>query len=236
MWSNSILNEFPTYYSQYAIELLHSLGSIFDTNYLANENLRNLMIDLAKRDDKCFYQLALHAYKQLQINNSFDLMTVFNNENFNSTKVVLQENSVNYYVATVHVTSHSTRIMPLEETQGHRALRHQAFNGDSDFCLVYLKPEPPAKYVNKCIRFNNIFKNGLEICNSRYLLFGASNSQFREHSYWFIRATSLEEVHQKRQLLGDFSNIYNIGKYVARLGLWFSKSIPTKVKKKKTNF
>jgi hypothetical protein len=119
--------------------------------------------------------------------------------------------------------------MPLELTQGHRALRHKAFNGIDDFCLVYLKPDSSAKYVSKCDRYKEVLESGIEICNYRYHLFGLSNSQLREHSYWFIRATSLEEIHQKRQLLGDFSEIYNIGKYVARLGLWFSKSDPTNV-------
>jgi hypothetical protein len=95
MWSNSILNQFPTYQAQYAIELLHSLGSIFDNNYLNNENLRNVMIDLAKQDDKCFYQLALHAYRQLQIDNSLDLITVFNDEKFNSMKDLLKEDVEN---------------------------------------------------------------------------------------------------------------------------------------------
>ncbi|CAF1034878.1 unnamed protein product [Rotaria sordida] len=70
----------------------------------------------------------------------------------------------------------------------------------------------------------------MEICNHRYYFFGVSNSQLREHSYWFIRAISLEEAHQKRQNLGDFSEITNIGKYVARLGLWFSKSDPSGIK------
>lgn len=95
MWSNSMLKEFPTFHSQYAVELLHSLGSIFDNNYLSNENLRNLMIDLAKQDDKCFYQLALHAYKTLQLNNSFDLMTIFNDEKFNTMKDSLEEDTTN---------------------------------------------------------------------------------------------------------------------------------------------
>jgi hypothetical protein len=82
MWSNSILNEFPTFNAQYAIELLHSLGSVFDNHYLKNGNLRNVMQDFAKRDDKCFYQLALHAYKKLQKYDSFDLRTIFNEEEF----------------------------------------------------------------------------------------------------------------------------------------------------------
>ncbi len=88
--------------------------------------------------------------------------------------------------------------MPLELTKGHRVLRHKAFNGSNDFCLVYLKPDPPGKYVNKCLRYKNVFESGIEICNYHYHLFGVSNSQLREHSYWFVRATSLEEIHQKR--------------------------------------
>ena len=132
-------------------------------------------------------------------------------------------------MATVHVTPSSTCLMPLELTRGHRAIRHRAFNGIEDFCLVYFKPESSAKYVNQCLRYKEVLESGVEICNSRYHFFGVSNSQLREHSYWFIRATSLEEIHHKRQLLGDFSQTRNIGKYIARLGLWFSKSDPTNV-------
>ena len=134
-----------------------------------------------------------------------------------------------YYVATVYVTPTSTHIMPLESTQGHRALRHKAFNGIQDFCLVYLKPDLPNKYVKKCDHFKRVFQSGIEICNHCYYFFGLSNSQLREHSYWFIRATSHADICQKRDKLGDFSNITNIGKYVARLGQWFSKSDPTGV-------
>ncbi|CAF1034913.1 unnamed protein product [Rotaria sordida] len=59
MWSKSFINEYKTFYCQYTIELLHLLGFVFDNNYSTNENLRNMMIELAKRNDKCFYQLAL---------------------------------------------------------------------------------------------------------------------------------------------------------------------------------
>ncbi|CAF0940803.1 unnamed protein product [Rotaria sordida] len=202
MWSKSFINEYKTFYCQYTIELLHLLGSVIDNNYSTNENLRNMMIELAKRDDKCFYQLALYAYKRLQRNNSFYLTTAFNDEEFTAIYDSHKKDEENldktqsYDVATVHVTPTSTRIMPLEQIQGHRALRHKAFNDIIDFCLVYLKSDSPAKYINKCNRFKNFLV--------------VSNSQLREHSYWFIRATSLEEAHQKRENLGDFSDITNI--------------------------
>lgn len=133
------------------------------------------------------------------------------------------------YVANVHITPHATQIMPLQWTQGHRALRHPAFNGSEDFCLVQFKSNPLKKYISDCPRYHEVLKSGIKICNRQYHFFGVSNSQLREFSYWFIRADSLEESAQKRATLGDLSRITNIGKYVARLGLWFSKTDPTQV-------
>ena len=94
MWSDGILHELPTFTSQYAMELLHSLGSIFDTKYSSNDTLRALISDYAKRDDQCFYQLALHAYRQLKLNNGSDLSEIFTEENYNQLKDVLQQNSI----------------------------------------------------------------------------------------------------------------------------------------------
>jgi hypothetical protein len=93
MWSNEILHELPTFTSQYAMELLHSLGSIFDTKYFSNDTLRTLISDYAKRDDQCFYQLALHAYRQLKLNNGSALSEIFTEGKFNQLKDVLQEHS-----------------------------------------------------------------------------------------------------------------------------------------------
>jgi len=133
------------------------------------------------------------------------------------------------YVANVHVTPNGKHIMPLQWTQGHRALRHSAFNGTEDFCLVHFKANPLKKYITDCPQYHQVLKCGIQICNKQYHFFGISNSQLREFSYWFIRANSVEESTRKRAILGDLSSIYNVGKYIARLGLWFSKTDPTQV-------
>lgn len=134
-----------------------------------------------------------------------------------------------YCVANVHVTSTSTFVMPLEKMKRNRILRHKDFSDINKLCLVYLKPDTNAKYVKKCQNFQIVFESGIKICNNWYYLFGASNSQLGEYNYWFIQAISLEEAHQKRRILGNFSNIANVGKYVARLGQWFSTTYPTRV-------
>lgn len=80
--SQSLINEYPTFYSQYAIELLHTRGEKFDNLYLNDESLRNIMIALAKKNDRCFYELAKHAYLQLKKDQVIDLKTIFNDEEF----------------------------------------------------------------------------------------------------------------------------------------------------------
>ena len=121
--------------------------------------------------------------------------------------------------------------MPKEEdTIGHRAMRHKAFGGSKNFCIVYLKPDPPDFYLNEDTgHFRHVFTNGIDIGRDRFHLFGSSNSQIKEHAFWFIKASSLMDVQQKRAQLGELNQIDNLGTYAARLGLWFSKSSSTGV-------
>jgi hypothetical protein len=119
--------------------------------------------------------------------------------------------------------------MPRKWTTGNRALRHRAFDGINDFCLLYLKSNSSSQAVNDCRQFRDVFLSGIEICNIRYHFIGVSNSQLKKQSYWFVRARTLQDIDEKRKQLGDFSHITNIGKYVARVGLWFSATIPTGV-------
>ena len=90
MWSNEIFNEYPTFISQYAMELLHSLGTKFHAIYFTNESLRSMMIDFAKCDDHCFYQLVLHAYWKLKNNAQYNLLDIFNAEKFHDVQNFFQ--------------------------------------------------------------------------------------------------------------------------------------------------
>jgi hypothetical protein len=123
--------------------------------------------------------------------------------------------------------------MPKEKRRPCRAFCHPAFNGIDDFCLVYLKPDPPAQYLNDHRDIIDYFRmrirNGISLAGQQYHLMGASNSQMKEHSYWFVHETSLDAVQQKRAQLGRFDQIRNLGTYVARVGLWFTQTDCTEV-------
>lgn len=72
------------------MELLHSLSLKFDTIYLSDENFRSTMINFAKCDDNCFYQLASHAYWKLRHNKQYDLLEIFNQEKFDKMQDFFQ--------------------------------------------------------------------------------------------------------------------------------------------------
>lgn len=103
-WSSSFLDAYKTFKGRYTLEMLHSLGSVFDDKYMTDESLQSMMINLANRDDVCFYRLALNAYEQLQKNESVDLTSFFNEEEcdyyeYNLSKSNAEE-QVNIYLIT----------------------------------------------------------------------------------------------------------------------------------------
>lgn len=137
-----------------------------------------------------------------------------------------------YRVGVVHLTPTRLYVMPKEITEGHRAMRHESFQGVKNFCLVYLKPDRPDKYLTDNTDYvRKIFQSGIEFGGERFHLFGSSNSQIKDHSFWFVQAATLDDINQKRLQLGQLNQIDNLGTYVARLGLWFSTSSPTDVSK-----
>ena len=153
------------------------------------------------------------------------------------------------YVGVVHLTPTRLYILPKKETQGHRAMRHESFDGANDFCLVDLQADPLEKYLpndsNALKYFRSVFESGIDIGRKRFYPFGSSSSQLRKHlqlfgtstpqssrhSFWFVRASSLDEIDGKRRQLGRLDQIDNLGTYAARLGLWFSTCFPTGVRK-----
>jgi RNA-dependent RNA polymerase len=113
-------------------------------------------------------------------------------------------------------------------------MRRESSRRADDFCLVHLKADPSDPYFRDLTEIHRYFRAillaGIELAGRRYHLYGMSNSQLKDRSFWFVRAASLDDIHRKRQRLGQLDRIHHVGTYVARLGLWFSTTDPTDVR------
>ena len=232
LWDQIEFNWFPTNDGLYTMAMLHSLGYLFDDKYLTNQTLQGTILELSEEDENRFYQLGVKAFKELQKCHWFDLSTIFNRTQFDQIRPTVSANRM-FYVGVIHLTPTRLSILPKRETKGNRAMRHELFQGEHTFCLVDLIPDPSEQYLssdpNALAYFQGTFESGIELGRNRYHLFGSSNSQLKEHSFWFIKASTFDEIDQKRLQLGELNRIKNLGTYVARLGLWFSTTSPTGV-------
>lgn len=73
--------------------------------------------------------------------------------------------------------------------------------------------------------------NGISLFDQSFKYFGASTSQMKEYSFWFIdKNFQSGDVLQAYNRLGNFQAIKNIATYVARIGQYFSGTIPIDVR------
>ncbi|CAJ2674322.1 unnamed protein product [Trifolium pratense] len=77
-------------------------------------------------------------------------------------------------------------------------------------------------------RILSIIRNGIVIGDKKFEFLAFSSSQLRENSLWmFARAATWLTAEGIRYSTGDFSQIRNVAKYAARLGLSFGSSTGT---------
>jgi hypothetical protein len=96
-WDKIELNWYPMNDAAYGISMLHSLGYLFDDKYLMNKSLQNTMVELADKDEKCFYQLALTAFHELQKCHWLDITTIFNQQQFDQIQIEVNKNIQIYF-------------------------------------------------------------------------------------------------------------------------------------------
>jgi hypothetical protein len=86
-WDKIEFNWYQTNDALYAISMLHSLGYLFEDKYLTNQSLQRTMVDLAEKDEKRFYQLAVKAFNELKKCHWLDLTTIFNQKQFKKISI-----------------------------------------------------------------------------------------------------------------------------------------------------
>lgn len=72
--------------------------------------------------------------------------------------------------------------------------------------------------------------DGITLMGKEYRYIGASTGQMKEKAFWFIdlpaNIKTIDDVYSR---LGKFDEIKNIATYIARIGQYFSRTLPVGV-------
>ncbi|XP_061186417.1 uncharacterized protein LOC133194480 [Saccostrea echinata] len=135
-------------------------------------------------------------------------------------------------VRRVLLTPSKFVFMPKEPVFQNRIVRQ--YNEDFFVRLVYRDDNFEKIGAMQSNALNNvlmdmkrIFLNGFTIHDRHYSFLGCSNSQLREHSFWFFSSYGGITTELIRQNAGDLSKERCVASYVSRFGLCFSSSFHT---------
>ena len=137
-----------------------------------------------------------------------------------------------FMVARVVLTPTKLLYLPKEPVFQNRILRQY---GEEFFIRVVFRDEDFEKISNVQTfaldsilgRMKKTFKAGLEIHDRHYEFLGCSNSQLREHSFWFFHPHNDINTDHIRKTSGEISSEKCVASYVSRFGLCFSASRKT---------
>ena len=137
-----------------------------------------------------------------------------------------------FMVARVVLTPTKLLYLPKESVFQNRILRQY---GEEFFIRVVFRDEDFETISNVQTfaldsilgRMKKTFKDGLEIHDRHYEFLGCSNSQLREHSFWFFHPHNDINADHIRKTSGEISSEKCVASYVSRFGLCFSASRKT---------
>ncbi|KAK3099015.1 hypothetical protein FSP39_025293 [Pinctada imbricata] len=123
-------------------------------------------------------------------------------------------------------------IQPPEQVELNRVLRQYKKN---NFLRVSLRDENfdkliepvPGQYDQILARMRDLLSEGLTVGGTTFYFLGSSNSQLRDHGFWFCTTNNGVSASSIRDNLGDLSQEKCVAKYVARIGLCFSSTSAT---------
>uniref|UniRef100_A0A0K0F1T8 RNA-dependent RNA polymerase n=1 Tax=Strongyloides venezuelensis TaxID=75913 RepID=A0A0K0F1T8_STRVS len=128
-------------------------------------------------------------------------------------KVIITPTRILLKVPTLMV---GNRVMRLFVRKGRHFLKI-IFKSDDNRPIIMIKNDFLLKQV-----VNEYFRNGIIVGGKKHNFFGASNSQMREDSCYFVDASIIEIINMKKEL-GSFT-LESVSKMIARVAQCFTQS------------
>jgi hypothetical protein len=216
---------------RYVLEMLYSMGYVFQDKY--SKQLHDHFCGL---DNEQFIQMCYYLKEKLEEDHCYNLEGVFD-KFIADTKGKCKEeqclsNGLSFLTGCITITPLRLLYQKEESHEGNRALRAREFGEEDTFLLVRIREED-GQALHCCdssiqVRLRSKILHGIRVMGRTYRFFGASNSQLREMSLWFI-ANENRSVEEAWKVFGDFSAINNVATFIARIGLYFTTSRETQV-------
>ena len=208
-------------YDSYGIEMLWSLGYMFQDKY--NANPRSIM----SLQQKHFYDLCCSIWRNLKQDHCYQIHDVLNGQ----TSETSHGSSELKEVAFAILTPDRIEYQPLQGTLPHRGF---AIYPAENWLLVHIRDRNGIDNIHHLdlqtkVRFRNFMLGGIPRGNRRFQYFGSSNSQVNIQAGWFLSLPQGITMDSARQQIGDLSNIHNVSTYIARVGLYLTTTKATMV-------
>ena len=174
-----------SYKQQYALQMLYSMGYIFQDKY--SREIHNRLVQF---DEEIFLEICYKLKEKLEENHCYNLKDIFDLFNVDVKEKCEEEKSLGHWIGSISITPLRLLYRKLESSIENRVLRMTEFQNEGMFLLVHIREEDEdeLKDFDASIRrqlYRKMF-DGIRIMGRTYRLFGASNSQLRKMSFWFF--------------------------------------------------
>jgi hypothetical protein len=211
----------------YALKVLNSMGYVFQDKY--SKEIHNRF---ATMDQDAFQHMCYFLKNKLEEDHCYNLQCIFDVFSGDTTEKCQKGRTPPFSIGSISLTPLRLLFQKRESSIGNRALRMKEFADEDMFLLVHVREEDnqALKTFDSSIkrRLKSKMLHGIKVMGRTYCLVGASSSQLREMSFWFM-ASDKGSIENAWEIFGDFSGIKNVATFVARIGLYFTTSRETQV-------
>ncbi|CAF4780552.1 unnamed protein product [Rotaria sp. Silwood1] len=219
----------PSYssaYDSYGMEMLWSLGYLFQDKYNADSQ------SIVGIQHKNLYDLSCTIWRNLKQNHCYRIKDALHDATSKTNHGTSNESSQLKQVAFAIITPNRIEYQPMQMTRCHRGFE---LYPPENWLLVHIRGYNGIDKINNIdlqmrVRFRNLMIKGIARDKRYFQYFGSSGSQMNDQAGWFLSLPHGTTIESARAKIGDLSKILNVSTYISRVGLYLTTLKSTGIK------
>ncbi|CAF4120129.1 unnamed protein product [Rotaria sp. Silwood2] len=217
---------YPSAYDSYGMEMLWSLGYLFQDKYNADSQ------SIVGIQQKKLYDVCCTIWRNLKQNHCYRIKDALNDTTSKTNHETSNESSQLKEIAFAIITPNRIEYQPMQMTRCHRGFE---LYPPEDWLLVHIRNYNGIDKINNLdlqmrVRFRNFMIKGIVRDKRYFQYFGSSGSQMNDQAGWFLSLPHGKTMESAREQIGDLSKILNVSTYIARVGLYLTTLKSTGIK------